>query len=58
MSTAIYFASNVTRMLDRADAALVPLEFAHPCLSWPSVWISPAWEPPAPHVPKRIMTQI
>jgi hypothetical protein len=33
MSTAIYFASNVTRMLDRADAALVSLEFAHPCLS-------------------------
>ena len=28
MSTAIYFASNVTRMLDRADAALVSLEFA------------------------------
>ena len=42
MSTAIYFASNVTRMLDRADAALVSLEFAHPCLSWPFVWISPA----------------
>ena len=28
MSTTIYFASNVTRMLDRADAALVSLEFA------------------------------
>ena len=34
-----------------------PLEFAHPCLSWPFVWISPAWQLPVPHVPKRIMTQ-
>jgi hypothetical protein len=30
MSITTYFASNVTRMLDRADAALAFLEFAHP----------------------------
>ncbi|MCW2651712.1 MAG: hypothetical protein JWR32_2688 [Mycobacterium sp.] len=43
MFTTSYFASNVTRMLDRADAALVPLEFAHPCLKLrPGEWCTTA----------------
>ena len=43
---------NVTRVLNQADASLVPLEFAHLCVSWPFVWISPGWQLPVLLVPK------